>query len=89
MAGLSSPAIYAIPQIIAGPKAVGRWVGIQNAAGGMAGLVAPAVTGVLVDQTGQFTVAFAIAAAANVVGFIGWVLILPKVAPLRWADSAA
>jgi dipeptide/tripeptide permease len=55
----------------------------------MAGLVAPAVTGVLVDQTGQFTVAFAIAAAANVVGFIGWVLILPKVAPLRWADSAA
>jgi MFS family permease len=89
LAGLCSPAIYAIPQIIAGPKAVGRWVGIQNAAGGMAGLVAPAVTGILVDQTGQFSVAFAIAAAANVVGFIGWVLILPKVAPLRWADPVA
>jgi MFS family permease len=87
MAGLSSPAIYAIPQIIAGPKAAGRWVGIQNAVGGMAGLVAPAITGILVDQTGHFGAAFAIAAAANVVGLIGWVFILPNVAPLRWVDT--
>jgi len=88
MTGLCSPAIFAIPQIIAGPNAAGRWVGVQNTAGGMAGLVAPAVTGILVDQTGHFGLAFAIAAAVNLVGLIGWVVILPKIAPLDWADSS-
>ena len=36
-------AIYAIPQIIAGPKAAGRWVGIQNAVGGDRGHAIPSV----------------------------------------------
>jgi MFS family permease len=89
LAGLCSPAIFAIPQIIAGPKAAGRWVGVQNTVGGMAGLVAPAVTGILVDQTGRFGGAFALAAAVNFIGFIGWVFVLPKVAPLKWADTPA
>jgi MFS family permease len=89
LAGLCSPAIFAIPQIIAGPQAAGRWVGVQNTVGGMAGLVAPAITGILVDQTGRFGTAFAVAAAINLVGFVGWVFVLPKVAPLRWADTLA
>ena len=85
LAGLSSPAIFAIPQIFAGPQAAGRWVGVQNTVGGLAGLVAPAITGVVIDRTGHFGAAFGLAAALQVVGFIGWVLVLPKVAPLRWA----
>jgi len=89
LAGLCSPAIFAIPQIIAGPQAAGRWVGVQNSIGGMAGLVAPAITGILVDQTGQFGAAFALAAALNLVGFVGWVFILPKVAPLQWSEAPA
>ena len=51
--GVASPGLFAIPQIIAGPSAAGRWVGIQNAAGALPGFVAPLVTGILVDQTGQ------------------------------------
>ena len=84
LAGLSSPAIFAIPQIIAGPDPAGRWVGVQNTVGGMAGLIAPAITGIVVDRTGHFGAAFGLAAALQVVGFIGWVLVLPKIAPLRW-----
>jgi MFS family permease len=84
LAGLSSPAIFAIPQIIAGPDAAGRWVGVQNTVGGMAGLIAPTITGIVVDRTGHFGAAFGLAAALQVVGFIGWVLVLPKIAPLRW-----
>jgi MFS family permease len=88
LAGLSSPGIFAIPQIIAGPSAVGRWVGVQNTVGGMAGLAAPAITGWLVDrETGHFGTAFALAAALNVVGLLGWIVILPRVAPLRWAEE--
>lgn len=87
--GFSSPGIYAIPQIIAGPKASGSWVGVQNCVGNMAGLIAPVVTGILVDQTGRFDLAFAVVAAVNVLGLIGWLVILPKIAPIDWARAAA
>jgi MFS family permease len=88
VAGFSYPGIFAIPQIIAGPRATGRWVGVQNAVGNVAGIVAPYVTGRLVDRTGLFDVAFGLAAAVNIFGFIGWVVILPKVAPLKWRTAS-
>jgi MFS family permease len=86
VSGCSYPGLFAIPQILAGPGATARWVGVQNAAGNVAGLIAPAITGILVDQTGLFDVAFALAAAVNVLGLIGWVLMLGKIAPIRWAQ---
>ena len=89
LAGVCSPAMFAISQIIAGPKAAARWVGVQNTVGGTAGLFAPAVTGILVDRTGQFGAAFGLAAAVNLVGLAGWVFLLPKVTPLRWAATPA
>ncbi len=82
--GISSPGIYAIPQIMAGPTAAGRWVGVQNCCGNVAGIVAPQLTGILVDATGSFTSAFVLAALVNVLGLVGWIWILPRVAPLRW-----
>jgi MFS family permease len=88
VSGASYPGLFAIPQILAGPRASARWVGIQNAAGNVAGLIAPAITGILVDQTGLFDVAFALAAGVNVLGLIGWVLMLPKIAPIAWTPSA-
>jgi len=88
ISGLASPGVFAIPQIIAGPKAAGRWVGVQNAIGNMAGLIAPWVTGILVEETGQFFLAFALVAAVNVLGLIGWVGLLPKIAPLDWSKAA-
>jgi MFS family permease len=89
LAGLASPGLYAIPQIFAGPKAAGRWVGVHNTMGGMAGFVAPAITGVLVDLTGKFSIAFALAAAVSAVGLIGWMFVLPKIAPVKWEAAAA
>jgi cyanate permease len=88
VSGCSYPGLFAIPQILAGPTASARWVGVQNAAGNVAGLIAPAITGVLVDQTGLFNIAFALAAAVNVLGLIGWVLMLRKIAPIQWPPMA-
>jgi MFS family permease len=82
--GLSSPGIYAIAQIMAGPAASGRWIGVQNCCGNIAGIFAPMITGLLVDITGSFTTAFLLAALINVFGLIGWMWILPPVQPLRW-----
>ncbi len=89
VSGCSYPGLFAIPQILAGPRASARWVGVQNAAGNVAGLIAPAITGVLVDQTGLFDVAFALAAGVNVLGLIGWVLMLRKIAPIQWVPAIA
>ena len=87
VSGCSYPGLFAIPQILAGPRATARWVGVQNAAGNVAGLIAPAITGILVDQTGLFDVAFALAAGVNVLGLIGWVIMLGKIAPIPWAQK--
>jgi len=43
---------------------------------------------VLVDQTGLFDVAFALAAGVNVLGLIGWVLMLPRIAPIQWTSCS-
>ena len=86
--GIQSPGVYAIPQIIAGPTAAGRWVGVQNTCGNIAGIIAPALTGLLVDFSGGFGSAFAVASAVNVLGLIGWVFILPRIAPLDWRAAA-
>lgn len=85
IAGCSYPGLFAIPQTFAGAQATGRWVGVQNACGNMAGMVAPVITGVLVDRTGGFDAAFALAAAVSALGFTGWVWILPRIAPIDWS----
>jgi MFS family permease len=87
--GMSSPGTFAISQILAGPSASGRWVGIQNAIANLAGVVGPALTGVLVEETHHFAAAFVLAALVSVLGVIGWVWMVGKVAPLRWDSSGA
>jgi MFS family permease len=83
--GVASPGVYAIPQLIAGPAATGRWVGVQNACGNLAGFLAPLVTGILLDATGRFSGAFLLAGAVNVLGLVGWLWMLPKIEPLDWS----
>lgn len=87
--GFSSPGTFAIPQILAGPTAAGRWVGVQNMCANFAGIGAPAITGLIVGATGHFERAFALAALVNVLGLIGWVVILPRIAPIQWQTRSA
>ena len=86
--GVSSPGVYAIPQIIAGPGATGRWVGVQNGCGNLAGILAPTITGILLDATGHFSSAFVLAGAINMLGLIGWLWLLPRIQPLDWSRAA-
>lgn len=89
MSGISAPGLYAIPQIIAGPHASARWVGVHNCIGAAAGIIAPALTGLLVETTGQFGAAFMLAAAVGVFGLLAWTVILPKIAPIQWEEATA
>ncbi|MDB5494057.1 MAG: major facilitator superfamily 1 [Phenylobacterium sp.] len=83
--GFSGPTIYCIGQTLAGPRAGGAWIGFQNMIGNVAGIVGPLVTGVLIDKTGGFGAAFAVAAAVALSGIVSWCLMIPKVAPLDWS----
>jgi MFS family permease len=61
--GLFSSNVFAITQTLAGPRAAGKWTGLQNGFANLAGVVAPWLTGWVVQETGQFYWAFVVAAA--------------------------
>jgi MFS family permease len=84
LCGVSSPGIYAMSQVLAGPKAAGRWVGLQNSLGSAAGAVSPYVTGQIIQSTGRFSNALLVAAVVMAVGVVGWTWMLPKLEELRW-----
>jgi len=86
--GAASPGVYAIPEILGGAQATGRWVGIQNSVGNLPGVVAPWLTGFIIDATGQFTLAFLVAAVVSLLGLVGWLLMLPRLAELDWEARA-
>jgi MFS family permease len=88
LCGASSPGVYAMCQILAGPRASGRWVGIQNSMGNLPGIIAPWLTGVIIQSTGHFTIAFMVAAAVSLLGLIGWIWMVPKLQELKWKATA-
>lgn len=85
--GATSPNIFAIGQTLAGPRAAGKWIGVQNCLGNIPGIIGPIITGYLLDSAGGFPVAFAVAAGASFLGVIGWGLIIPKIAQVEWAKA--
>jgi MFS family permease len=82
--GLASPMQWAIGTTLAGPRAAGRWAGAQNLASQIAGIIAPIATGLIVDQTGGFSWAFAVAAVVPLIALVAWGLIIRRVVPVDW-----
>ena len=86
--GLSSPPYFMIPQLMAGPRGVARWVGIQNMIGNFPGIIGMVFAGVLIDaSSGSYVTAFLVAGLIDVLGLVGWVLILGKVEPVDWGNT--
>jgi len=67
---------WVIPQILAGPRASGRWTGLQNFIGNLAGISAPVITGFLVQHTGSFVYAFLLAGLMSILGAASWFFLL-------------
>jgi len=87
--GLASTTLYAVGQLLAGPKAAGRWIGFQGAVGNLAGIFGPAITGFLVDSTGSFYSAFALAIVFSLLGVLAWTIIIPRIVQVEWRSGAA
>jgi MFS family permease len=76
--------LWAITFTVAGPLAAGRWTGMQNCIGNLSGVVAPALTGLVLDRTGQFFWPFAIAAGMCLVGALCYGFVLGPVEQVTW-----
>jgi ACS family D-galactonate transporter-like MFS transporter len=82
-AGLCTSNLWSITQTIAGPLAAGKWTGLQNFVGNFAGIVSPALTGFVVQRTGQFFWAFAVTAGVLLAGAISWAFVVGAVEPVQ------
>lgn len=84
--GLGAFSVFSIGQTIAGPRCAGKWVGIQNGIAGFSGVIGPLVTGWSIDVTGNYRVAFLVAAGVVVIGMVCWGLVVRRVEPLDWGE---
>ena len=82
--GVYASSHWAITQTLAGPLAAGKWSGLQNFIANLAGVVAPALTGFVIDRTGQFFWAFATSAGVVLIGAGIYVFVLGPVEPVQW-----
>lgn len=85
--GFCSSNIWAITQTLAGPHAAGRWTGFQNFVGNFAGVVGPALTGFVLQWTGQFYWAFAIMTTVALAGTASWIFLIGRIEPVAWRGA--
>jgi MFS family permease len=82
--GATGPGLLAFPQTLAGAQGVGRWYGWQNGFANFSGVLGPALTGFVVQQTGKFLMPFVITAVICITGIFGWVFIVGRVEQVKW-----
>jgi ACS family D-galactonate transporter-like MFS transporter len=85
--GVVASNLWAITQTLAGPTATGRWTGFQNFVGNLAGIVAPSLTGFVLQRTGHFDWAFVILTVVALAGTVSWFFLIGPVAPVAWRHS--
>ena len=84
--GIYSSNLWAVTQTLAGPWAAGRWTGLQNFVGNLSGILAPWLTGWIVQRTGQFYWAFVVTTGFLVLGAFCFIVVIPRVEPVAWRD---
>ena len=83
MAGFSSNN-WALTQTLSGVEAAGKWTGFQNCIGNIAGFVANYVSGVIVQETHSFFLAFAVTCLVLLVGAFGYWNVIGQPTPVHW-----
>jgi MFS transporter, ACS family, D-galactonate transporter len=80
---------WAITQTLAGPAAAGKWSGMQNTVGQLSGVIAPLVSGYIVEATGHYFWAFLSPAIIAVFGAACYVFLIGPVEAVDWRERAA
>jgi ACS family D-galactonate transporter-like MFS transporter len=83
--GMWSSNHWALIQTLAGPPAAGKWTAVQNGVGNLAGVVAPALTGLVVARTGEFFWAFAVATGIVLAGAFFYMFVIGRIEQVDWS----
>ena len=86
--GFTTANHWAVTQTIAGPACAGKWTGMQNAFGNLAGVAAPWFTGYIVEHTRSFYLAFVAVAVMVVAGAFSYAFVIGRVEPEDWGAAA-
>jgi MFS family permease len=78
LAGIGCGSLISFPKFFGPKEDVALWVGIMNTAGNLAGVLAPLVTGVVVQKTGSYVPAFLTVSLVLVVGIVAYTWIVPS-----------
>jgi len=85
--GMCSPNLWTMTQILAGPQTAGKWAGLENFCGNVAGIVAPIIVGIILERTGQFFWAFAMTGAVTLLGAAAYIFLVGTVEPVKWREQ--
>jgi len=85
--GLTTSNHWAVTQTLAGPLAAGKWTGLQNGFGNLAGVVAPYLTGVIVQRTGNYDYAFLVVAFFLLMGVCSLLFLVGPIRQIEWKKS--
>jgi ACS family D-galactonate transporter-like MFS transporter len=83
--GVFASNLWAISQTLAGRAAAGQWAGLQNSIGAATGIAAPLITGLIVQRTGSFQLAFGLTAVLAVVGAASYLFVVGPIGEIDWA----
>lgn len=86
--GLTTANHWAVTQTIAGPAVAGKWTGMQNAFGNLAGVTAPWLTGYILENTKSFYLAFVAVAVVVVLGALSYAFLVGRIEREDWAARA-
>ena len=75
---------WAITQTLAGTAMAGRWSSLQNGVANLSGVVAPWVTGLIVQINGSSRWAFVVTGGVALAGAFFWGLLVQRVEPVQW-----
>ena len=86
--GMCSSNLWALTQTLAGAPMAGKWTGVQNFIGNFAGIVGPALTGIVVERTGNFLWAFVITGVITLLGAFAWIFVVGPVRQVPWREPS-
>jgi len=82
--GMCTSNLWSVTQTLAGPATSGKWTGVQNFTGNLAGWITPALIGLIVQRTGNFFWVFVITGIVTVLGAAAWIFVVGPIKPVAW-----
>jgi ACS family D-galactonate transporter-like MFS transporter len=85
--GMCTSNLWAVTQTLAGPATSGKWTGLQNFTGNLAGWIAPTLIGLIVQRAGNYFWVFVISSGVTLLGAAAWTFVVGPIKPVAWSTS--